>query len=307
MNANDAVDIGRFVAEAYAMYDADPTNLQPKKTSCFPSGYDLVAWITMADFFGDVSDRVFYGIIAASQAAPSAVVVAIRGTQGAIEWWDDLHFGLVPFSQNPAAGEVAEGFDSIYETLRVTPVGRAFDVTFTSGSFAEDVRRTLAPFGFTATKTPAALVATGHSLGSALISLYVLDNAAKYPELRPAVYTFASPRVGDVRFVGSFNALQLTSYRIANLPDLVPYLPPEVLGFAHVDQLVAVDSTRSARWTLACAHALNTYLHVLEPAAVKLDSSSLPIFGAARSGSGHSTMVLGLPDSANSGLSSCRP
>lgn len=147
MNANDAVDIGRFVAEAYAMYDADPTNLQPKKTPCFPSGYDLVAWITMADFFGDVSDRVFYGIIAASQAAPSAVVVAIRGTQGAIEWWDDLHFGLVPFSQNPAAGEVAEGFDSIYETLRVTPVGRAFDVTFTSGSFAEDSAERSRPSG----------------------------------------------------------------------------------------------------------------------------------------------------------------
>jgi triacylglycerol lipase len=109
--------------------------------------------------------------------------------------------------------------------------------------------------------------------------LYVLDNAAKYPENRPTVYTFASPRVGDARFVSSFDALALTSYRLANVPDLVPYLPPEILGFGHVAELQQIDSTWSARWTLSCAHALNTYLHVLDPSAVPLAASCKPLFG----------------------------
>ncbi|MGP6190079.1 MAG: lipase family protein [Vulcanimicrobiaceae bacterium] len=254
-----ALAAGQFVAEAYAMYDAEPTNLTPPKTNGFPAGHELTAWISMADFFGDTSDRVFYGFVATSRATPAAAVVALRGTQGAIEWWDDLHFGLVPFAQNAASGKVADGFDSIYKTLRVTPAGEPFDAKLTSGSFAQDVRRALTLVGFAEKAPLPALVATGHSLGSALITLYVLDNAAKYPENRPTVYTFASPRVGDARFVSSFDALALTSYRLANVPDLVPYLPPEILGFGHVAELQQIDSTWSARWTLSCAHALNTY------------------------------------------------
>jgi hypothetical protein len=284
MLATDAVSAGQFVAEAYAMYEADPASLTPAPTQLFPAGYDLVAWITMADFYGDVSDRVFYGLVAQSRAAPGTAVVAIRGTQGAMEWWDDLHFGLVPFSRNPSAGKVADGFDAIYATLRVTAAGTVFDLGATTGSFALDVRRALAPAGFSAGESPPALVATGHSLGSALITLYVLDNAASAPDWRPTIYTFASPRTGDPAFAASYDALGLASYRIANAADLVPHLPPEALGFAHVDALVAIDSTWSARWTLACAHALNTYLHVLEPTAIALDPACLPLFDATQSG-----------------------
>jgi hypothetical protein len=78
--------------------------------------------------------------------------------------------------------------------------------------------------------------------------------------------TFASPRVGDTAFANAFNALGLTSWRIVNVPDLVPKLPPEFFGFSHVDALQSYDSTGGIRPSLTCCHAMSTYLSLLDPA-----------------------------------------
>jgi hypothetical protein len=39
-------------------------------------------------------------------------------------------------------------------------------------------------------------------------------------------FSFASPKVGDQTFVGAFNQLGLTSWRVVNKQDIVPHLPP---------------------------------------------------------------------------------
>jgi Lipase (class 3) len=85
-------------------------------------------------------------------------------------------------------------------------------------------------------------------------------------QIRTSLFcTFASPRVGDSAFVEAFDALGLTSWRIVNAPDWVPNLPPEVLGYRHVSEPYIVNSTGKVRSTLACAHALQTYLVMLNP------------------------------------------
>jgi hypothetical protein len=38
----------------------------------------------------------------------------------------------------------------------------------------------------------------------------------------------------------------------------------------------AINSLGKAHWSLGCAHALNTYLHVLSPATVPLDPACKP-------------------------------
>jgi hypothetical protein len=82
------------------------------------------------------------------------------------------------------------------------------------------------------------IMLTGHSLGGALTTFTAADIA-----LLPAppasnnllVYSIASPRVGDANFVSAFNAKVINNFRIYNIRDYVPTLPPEDLGYVHVN------------------------------------------------------------------------
>jgi hypothetical protein len=70
---------------------------------------------------------------------------------------------------------------------------------------------------------------TGHSLGAALATLAA---SRRRPH---AVYTFASPRVGNGAFVDSLGSLPV--YRVVDDQDALTRLPPESLGFRHVGVL----------------------------------------------------------------------
>jgi len=39
-----------------------------------------------------------------------------------------------------------------------------------------------------------------------------------------------------------------------------------------------IDSSALVRWTIPCAHALNSYLHVLDQSVIKLDPACQPLF-----------------------------
>jgi triacylglycerol lipase len=200
----------------------------------------------------------------------STAVVALRGTATAIEWWDNLHWDLVPFDRVANGGKVAEGFFEIYSSFgTMTPgqqqAGRA------SGTFAADVADAAAD-GLAVDLGPGLpIVVCGHSLGGALATLLVADVTANTP-LKPQAWTFASPQVGDAAFAARYDGLSTVSWRIYNLPDVVPRFPVDVLdNYRHVTTGYEVNSLGHARWNLGCCHALNTYLHMLSPTTVPLD------------------------------------
>jgi putative chitinase len=270
--------LGQFVAAAYAMYQADPTNLAPSQSPDFPAGYRLLASVQMRDFILLSTDPVFYGFVAQSIAEPNRFVLAIRGTSNLIEWWDDANAGVLEPFKTPECGSVASGFARIYDTLEVveypTPgvtAAAAPRSLKSEGGFSQQIaslvrRRSVLKLTTEGLPAAAALSVTGHSLGGALATLYALDNAKTDQVHSPLVCTFASPRVGDSTFAAAFNGLALTSWRIANAPDLVPNFPPELLGFKHVDALQAVSSTGKVKSTIACWHSLATYLSLIDPA-----------------------------------------
>jgi hypothetical protein len=97
-------------------------------------------------------------------------------------------------------------------------------------------------------------------------TLYVMENARTDQVPTPALCTFASPFVGDSAFVAAFNALQLTSWRIVNEPDIVPKLPPEIFGFRHVDMEQRFSSIGKVKSSVSCWHSLATYLSLLDSA-----------------------------------------
>ena len=119
LDPNQAAFYGQFVAAAYDMYKANEDDLRPAPKN-IPPGWELSAWIDMSDFLFQIEDPKFYGIVVHEIANPDNRIIAIRGTEGIIEWLDDAaSIVLVPFKQLPSAGRVAFGFDKIYDTLQV--------------------------------------------------------------------------------------------------------------------------------------------------------------------------------------------
>jgi kumamolisin len=284
-----AVLYGQFVQAAYSMYDAAPNNLTPPPSIDFPAGYELVAWAQMQDFIIGSTGPTFYGFIAQSTANLNQFILAIRGTSNAVEWWDDANAALlVPF-RVPGCGSVGAGFARIYDTLEVVerPTGAAAGAVVPQslrsvGGFAQQVgnlvaRRALGTAHATGLPASASVEVTGHSLGAALATLYTLENAYTAKIKNPALCTFASPAVGDSTFAAAFNGLGLTSWRVVNAPDLVPKLPPQILGFTQVNSLQQYSSTGKVVPLLLCWHSLATYLSLIDPTLQPDPSCRLPI------------------------------
>jgi GH25 family lysozyme M1 (1,4-beta-N-acetylmuramidase) len=284
---------GQFVQAAYSMYNAAPTNLTPPPSADFPAGYKIVAWIQMQDFIIESTGPVFYGFIAQSAANADQYVVAFRGTQSVVELWDDLNAAVKTPFKIPDCGMVADGFARIYDTLEVieapsrAPSAAAAPRSLRpSGAFSAQVaalmrRHTPAPRASGRARTSAlppsaSIDVTGHSLGAALATLYVMENAHTEQIANPLLCTFASPLVGDATFASAFNALGLTSWRIDNTLDLVTKVPPPILGFVHVDTDVPVNSSGKVKRDPLCWHSLSTYLSLIDPAKLPDPGCRLP-------------------------------
>ena len=271
MNPATALTWGPFIQAAYEQFVSAPGQVNPAAITNMPAGYALVRTIQMTDSFGPVQSRVFYGFVAVG-GTPTTAVVALRGTATTTEWWNDFQWDLVPFTQVPG-GNVAQGFWDIYNTFGTMIPGQQ-QSTPAPATFAADVAEA-ATGGLAGGVDPAGLpiVVTGHSLGGALATLLVADLTANTP-LKPQAWTFASPKVGDAAFAARYGALSTVSWRIYNQVDVVPYFPVDIFdNYQPVTTGYAINSLGKAKWSLGCAHALNTYMHVLSPASVPLDSA----------------------------------
>jgi triacylglycerol lipase len=274
MNPATAVTYGPFVQAAEHQYTVDPNQLSPAAITNMPAGYALVRTIQMSDFFGGQESRAFYGFVAVG-GDPKTAVVAIRGTATTMEWWDDFHWDLTPFTQVSDGGKVAQGFYDIYNTFGTMPPGETQDPG-ASGNFAAEVAQAAAD-GLAADLDPALpVVVSGHSLGGALATLLVADLTAN-TKLKPQAWTFASPKVGDSVFAARYGGLSTVSWRIYNQVDVVPYFPVDFVdNYQPVNAGYAVNSLGKAKWSLGCAHSLNTYMHMLSPTTVPLDQACQP-------------------------------
>ncbi|HEY9003064.1 MAG TPA: lipase family protein [Mucilaginibacter sp.] len=258
-----------FVNAAYDLFETDPTLLNPTQSQypSFPAGYNLLYNIQMTDFFGDFKETVYYGFVAQSQSNPGNYVLAIRGTKTYLEWWDDFHITPVPCPFAPNAGNVATGFLDLYNTMTMTIPG--------SGAAAVPLRQSTQPAaqpGYSLVGAGSLIVA-GHSLGASLATLYATELAGMSPGTTIDLYTYASPRTGDVNFVQYFDSKNIMSYRIYNEPDIVPTVPFG-FGYTQIPTGISIDSLLypKVKWNLGCFHALVTYMYVLGGPASLLGS-----------------------------------
>jgi len=270
MNTATAVSYGPFIQAAEAQYASDPSEVNPATITKMPAGYTLVRTIQMTDFFATQQSRVFYGFVAVG-GDPQTAVVALRGTATNMEWWDDFHWDLVPFTQVTGGGKVAEGFYDIYNTIGTMTPGQQESTSAASENLAHDVADAATSALTDLDPADLPMVVTGHSLGGALATLLVTDLTAN-TALKPQAWTFASPKTGDSAFAARYAGLITVSWRIYNQVDIVPYFPVDITdNYQAVTTGYAINSLGKAKWSLSCAHSLNTYMHVLSPTTVPLD------------------------------------
>ncbi|HEX7534027.1 MAG TPA: lipase family protein, partial [Syntrophales bacterium] len=93
---------------------------------------------------------------------------------------------------------------------------------------------------------------TGHSLGAALATL-----AAKRYGKAQCLYTFGSPRVGDVDFADDFH---ISAYRFVNNNDIAARMPPPIL-YKHVGDLRYIDGSGIVYDNSSCWERTANSLH----------------------------------------------
>jgi hypothetical protein len=293
---SEAVLYGKLVQGAYAMFRREPANLRPEpQPDDIPDPYELIAWIHMSDFIFGRTEPRFYGLVARNKNSHDDFAIAIRGTEGLAEWWDDASAYLVPFSQVPHAGRVAHGFDKIYSTLKIEQHPRTAEATLQAGplpelqgSFADQLEQLhprlernairKRPIDEKKGRPDRPYIVTGHSLGGALTTLFVMENKEKKKFDITTSCKFASPRVGNTLFVRTFNLLPIASWRIVNSLDLVPKLPlhiPMILDYEHVNTAYEFSAEGVVKHNPVCWHSMETYLHWLD-ASLPLDDGCKP-------------------------------
>ena len=191
---------------------------------------------------------VFVGFVIAS---PKANIIAFRGTQTQVEWWRNLQVTQKDYV-NPSTGtyygKVHQGYFKI--------------VREQISSILLKTVRTLDP--------TIPCYVTGHSLGGAIATLSAMEIAVKVPEIREQIqlYTYAAPRIGDRRFAEAHSQLIPNSYRITNLSDSVPLVPPikiknkfTTANYAHVGQKWSFTTQFG---DVLLNHVVDTYREAIE-------------------------------------------
>jgi triacylglycerol lipase len=163
--------------------------------------------------FPGIAD-VYFGFALTSS---SYNVIVLRGTQSDFEWVVDATLPQVPLP-------LVWYHDGRFQFARVH-VGFVVLIAM----LAEQILDAAKLFN-------AALpcLVTGHSLGGALAVLTspLLTLVAGIPTVR--MYNYAGPRVGNAAFAGVYDELVPESFRVVNLADMVPMLPPtKVFGWDY--------------------------------------------------------------------------
>jgi hypothetical protein len=232
------------------------------------AGWDIVAHLTANDVLIpdpnaarqrlsiDRSQRVFYGYLAKSRANPAVFVVAVRGTDGLVEWLIDAEFLLVPHPRR-AGTQVEQGFFGIYQTMSLTDT-------------AGVITHSSAAAGIAATVGAGTVTITGHSLGSA-IATYLTQDVAAQLGARASACLFASPRTGDAAWTALFDATVVAGYQLYNyILDLVTHVPS--LGYATLSKATVLQpSTAQAhiRLDVLCNHHVLCYCAMIDFAETK--------------------------------------
>ncbi|XP_059067450.1 phospholipase A1-Igamma2, chloroplastic-like [Cryptomeria japonica] len=265
--------------------------------------------VLAAPFVEKAKDRaVWLGFIAVCESEKEIrrlgrrdIVVAWRGTQTTQEWIQDLRDFLIPArlsykcertsKDHGAAIAIANdgvrietGFLSCYTSIISHEDSKGKSVNKSArGLVNAEIRRLLNVYKNEIDNL--SITFTGHSLGAALTTLSAYDTknilkANCYNNIPVTVFSFASPRVGNLSFAKKVEDIGLKVMRLVNKGDVVPKVPGvfmnEKMGFLsrwlswlpwtyfHVGVEVSLGNNSSSHQkSVAYYHHLEVYLRLL--------------------------------------------
>jgi len=219
------------------------------------------------------------------------ILIAWRGTVTYVEWIHDLKDILRPaFFSRDQTIKIESGFHDLYTK-------KEDSCTYCSFSAREQVLSEVKRLLNYYRNEEISITITGHSLGAALavlsaydiaeVRLNVVDDGGERGEPVPVtVFSFAGPRVGNLKFKERCEELGVKVLRVVNVHDVVPTVPgiitnekfrfqkyiEETLSFpwsyAHVGTEIALDHRESpfvkGKVDLVSAHNLEVHLHLLD-------------------------------------------
>ncbi len=243
-----------------SMYIDSGTLLRPALPTAPPdspvAAYAIRAHISMMGIDGV---RRFYGVLVQHREDRSDFVLALHGTRSAADYAANAAFLSRPLHEIPFGGRVQGGWHRLFASAIVMDTENVLPHDANS-EFVRDVNALIRHHAGDAEPR---LTITGHSLGAAVLTLFVVHNSSAANTVHPLrVYTFASPMVGDADFVSRYEESGVDTWRIVVDRDTVPKLPGTTLGYRHVGTehlLVLADARKSMRGV----HALRTYRDLL--------------------------------------------
>ncbi|MGH6692328.1 MAG: lipase family protein [Gammaproteobacteria bacterium] len=256
----DVVTCANLVAVAYDQYCQWEAQGKPRHwrdftwTPAWPTGF-TAEWVSLP-LWGDAKEIFFadpepFGFVV--QDASRRGFLVFRGTESDADWYKDIEVKQVRYSlvKAPDFGKAHDGFFGIYASMSPGVLVAVNQIAATSTRF----------------------FFTGHSLGSAVVTLAVPDvmtNSGLSASAATVLhYNFASPRAGDAAFAGALDAMpRLTTFRIVNTEDLVPDVPLAVTSdlfdtydYKHVG--TPVDFTAQYDSISGNHSMLNSYLYAV--------------------------------------------
>jgi hypothetical protein len=268
MDVNQAIKFAQLVNAAYAITPSATASSTGQVIAAGGTQYTVVSTVLANDLATDFNPSrsnsvVSIGLILQAKGGAD-VVIAIRGTEGIMEWVQDAKFGMIPCPFLAGAGNTEDGFTDMYRSMCCAVGQQSLTVPKALG---------VLPFPSPIDQSTSITIC-GHSLGGALVTLLALDIAANTNFKDPTVYSYASPRTGDSTFTNMYNHMVPDTYRIANRMDIVPKLPvpplyDHVLAPNELNPVLFLPLPPKAlvRPEIGCQHILTTYLHLLSISA----------------------------------------
>jgi pimeloyl-ACP methyl ester carboxylesterase len=196
-----ALLMGRLAYRAYQLFDRDDASFKAFSDELCGHGF--------ASCKGLIDREI--GTAGYAVDGSDMIVIVFRGTEDDLDWTTNLNTRFVTLQGGTC---VHTGFFQAYWPIR--------DAMFDFVTHA--VRAKQRP-----------VYIAGHSLGGALALMATAELANHDdPLIRDSIaacYTFGCPRAGDSSFDQYVKA---PLYRITNGVDLVPAIPPAILGYRHV-------------------------------------------------------------------------
>jgi triacylglycerol lipase len=194
--------------------------------------------------------RVYFGLALEATDGSGNAIIALRGTKNVFEWILDAAFIQIPVPM------------PWYANGKFALANAHFGFLFLYAFLAGQIMTAAAQFRKLRT-----CYVVGHSLGGALaiLAALTLSVVAFPPEGKTGkvqLYNYGAPRVGDNHFIAAYNHFVPWSYRIVNLCDIVPLLPPKTIGncrYGHIGAAARVRSFLHQTGDIGRNHALNIY------------------------------------------------